>query len=85
MNAWSSTFGAGNWATSANFWASFPRTTAREVLEHAVLDRGGTADEAHDRAETMLTHFELDRDLWDSYVNTFSGGEKLRLNIAGPW
>ena len=29
-----------------------------------------------------LTHFELDPELWDSYPNTFSGGQKLRLNIA---
>jgi len=66
----------------SQFLGVIPRTTAREVLEHAVLDRGGDADEAHARAETMLAHFELDSDLWDSYVNTFSGGEKLRLNIA---
>lgn len=30
----------------------------------------------------MLKHFELDPTLWDMYPNTFSGGEKLRLNIA---
>jgi len=66
----------------SQFLGVIPRTTAREVLEHAVLDRGGDADEARAKAEAMLAHFELDRDLWDSYVNTFSGGEKLRLNIA---
>ena len=66
----------------SQFLGVIPRTTAREVLEHAVLDRGGNPDEARERAEAMLTHFELDPGLWDSYVNTFSGGEKLRLNIA---
>jgi len=66
----------------SQFLGVIPRTTAREVLEHAVIDRGGEADEARARAEAMLEHFELDRGLWDSYVNTFSGGEKLRLNIA---
>lgn len=66
----------------SQFLGVIPRTTAREVLEHAVLDRGGGADEARAQAEGMLEHFELDRGLWDSYVNTFSGGEKLRLNIA---
>jgi len=30
----------------------------------------------------ILAHFELDKELWDSYPTTFSGGEKLRLNIA---
>ena len=35
-------------------------------------------------AETtrMLEHFAFPRELWDLYPNTFSGGEKLRLNIA---
>lgn len=66
----------------SQFLGVIPRTTAREVLEHAVVDSGGNEDEARGLAETMLTHFELDRGLWDSYVNTFSGGEKLRLNIA---
>lgn len=30
----------------------------------------------------MLLHFEIDKELWDTYPNNFSGGEKLRLNIA---
>jgi alpha-D-ribose 1-methylphosphonate 5-triphosphate synthase subunit PhnL len=66
----------------SQFLGVIPRTTARQVLEHSVLDRGGDADEARAEAERMLTHFEIDPSLWDSYVNTFSGGEKLRLNIA---
>ena len=66
----------------SQFLGVIPRTTARQVLEHSVLDRGGAPDEARDEAERMLKHFELDPTLWDSYVNTFSGGEKLRLNIA---
>ncbi|BCJ85560.1 hypothetical protein skT53_05450 [Effusibacillus dendaii] len=30
----------------------------------------------------MLRHFQLPEVLWDAYPNTFSGGEKLRLNLA---
>ena len=30
----------------------------------------------------MLRHFDLDEGLWELYPRTFSGGEKLRLNIA---
>ncbi len=30
----------------------------------------------------MLDYFRLPRDLWDLYPNTFSGGERLRLNLA---
>lgn len=30
----------------------------------------------------MLAYFKLSEDLWDLYPNTFSGGERLRLNLA---
>jgi alpha-D-ribose 1-methylphosphonate 5-triphosphate synthase subunit PhnL len=43
---------------------------------------GVTEKGARIEAEQALTHFELDEKLWDTYPNTFSGGEKLRLNIA---
>lgn len=32
--------------------------------------------------ERMLRHFDIDESLWLLYPRTFSGGEKLRLNIA---
>lgn len=66
----------------SQFLGVIPRTTARQVIEHSVLERGGTPEEAREEAQAMLVHFELEKSLWDSYVNTFSGGEKLRLNIA---
>jgi len=66
----------------SQFLNLIPRTTAREAVERAVFDTGVSPEQARAAAESMLTHFELDSDLWDSYVGTFSGGEKLRLNIA---
>ena len=30
----------------------------------------------------MLDYFRLPENLWDIYPNTFSGGERLRLNLA---
>lgn len=66
----------------SQFLSVVPRTTAREIVEQAVVETGGTREEARAAAERILAHFELDRELWDSYPNTFSGGEKLRLNIA---
>ncbi len=66
----------------SQFLDLLPRTTARETIETAVLGTGRSASEARMEAEAMLSHFELDRELWDSYASTFSGGEKLRLNIA---
>lgn len=66
----------------SQFLNAIPRTTAREVVEQAVLEMGFDCEYAKAQAEKMLSHFELDKELWDSYPNTFSGGEKLRLNIA---
>ncbi|MDP4089935.1 MAG: phosphonate C-P lyase system protein PhnL [Bacillota bacterium] len=66
----------------SQFLNVMPRTTAREIVELAVLEMGYDYSYAQKQAEKMLQHFELDRELWDSYPNTFSGGEKLRLNIA---
>ena len=66
----------------SQFLHVIPRTTAREIVEQAVLETGADGDYAAEQAERILAHFELERSLWDSYPNTFSGGEKLRLNIA---
>jgi alpha-D-ribose 1-methylphosphonate 5-triphosphate synthase subunit PhnL len=66
----------------SQFLNAMPRTTAREIIEQAVLEMGHGMQYASGQAEKMLAHFEIDRELWDSYPNTFSGGEKLRLNIA---
>jgi alpha-D-ribose 1-methylphosphonate 5-triphosphate synthase subunit PhnL len=66
----------------SQFLNVMPRTTAREVVESSMLEMGHSQSMAKAEAETMLNHFELGRELWDSYPVNFSGGEKLRLNIA---
>ncbi|MDM5209725.1 phosphonate C-P lyase system protein PhnL [Cytobacillus kochii] len=66
----------------SQFLNVMPRTTARELVAQSVLETGRSLLEAQKEAEEVLSHFELDRKLWDTYPNTFSGGEKLRLNIA---
>lgn len=66
----------------SQFLDVLPRMTARSIIEQAVLEMGKSREEASREAKTMLNHFELDKTLWDSYAATFSGGEKLRLNIA---
>lgn len=66
----------------SQFLNVMPRTTAREIIENAVLEMGYGKDYAEKEAITMLTHFELNEELWDSYPVNFSGGEKLRLNVA---
>lgn len=66
----------------SQFLHVMPRTTTIEIVEQALLDMG--CDKEYSRAEAakILTHFELDKALWDTYPTNFSGGEKLRLNIA---
>lgn len=66
----------------SQFLGALPRTTARSLVERAVREQGGEPEAARAEAERMLRHFEIDPLLWDAYVATFSGGEKLRVNIA---
>ncbi|GAA0305984.1 alpha-D-ribose 1-methylphosphonate 5-triphosphate synthase subunit PhnL [Gracilibacillus halotolerans] len=66
----------------SQFLNVMPRTTSRELVENAILEMGESESVAQSEAEKALAHFELDKKLWDMYPNTFSGGEKLRLNIA---
>lgn len=66
----------------SQFLNVMPRTTCRQLVINALLEMGETEEVALKEAEQALTHFEMDPKLWDSYPNTFSGGEKLRLNIA---
>lgn len=66
----------------SQFLNVMPRTTARELVTQALLEMGTDPHQAARETERMLDHFELDSKLRDSYPATFSGGEKLRLNIA---
>lgn len=59
-----------------------PRTTAKEHVMNALTETGHSAHEAKEKAEKMLDYFRLPENLWDIYPNTFSGGERLRLNLA---
>ena len=49
---------------------------------NALLETGEAMSSAKKRAEEMLAYFKLPEELWDIYPNTFSGGERLRLNLA---
>lgn len=66
----------------SQFLSVMPRTTARAIVENSVIEMGKSREEAKQMAEEALRHFDLDPELWDNYPVTFSGGEKLRLNIA---
>ncbi len=66
----------------SQFLNVMPRTTAKEHVMNALLETGADKSTAKERAEEMLEYFRLSKDLWDIYPNTFSGGERLRLNLA---
>lgn len=66
----------------SQFLRVVPRTSAREIVESAMRETGVDQVVARAEAERLLDHFELPEGLWDSYPQTFSGGEKLRVNVA---
>lgn len=66
----------------SQFLNVMPRMTARKIVEQSVLEMGKTKVEAEIIAAQALKQFDLDEGIWDNYPVTFSGGEKLRLNIA---
>lgn len=66
----------------SQFLSTLPRTNARNYVINGALDAGFSYEEAYEKSEEMLRYFRLSENLWDLYPNTFSGGEKLRLNLA---
>lgn len=66
----------------SQFLKVMPRTTSLELVILSLLEMGVTRGEAEQTAKETLRHFDLPEALWNNYPNTFSGGEKLRLNIA---
>ena len=66
----------------SQFLNVMPRTTAKEHVMNALIDMGIDAGSAEAEAKEMLLYFRLPENLWDIYPATFSGGERLRLNLA---
>lgn len=66
----------------SQFLKVMPRTTTLELVINSMLEMGVEKEAAAVKAEETLRHFDIPEALWHNYPNTFSGGEKLRLNIA---
>ena len=66
----------------SQFLDTVPRTTARQIVRASAAEAFSDEDDIESETVRMLEHFDFPRALWDLYPNTFSGGEKLRLNIA---
>ena len=66
----------------SQFLNVMPRTTAKEHVMNVLTDMGIDGEVAEAEAKEMLSYFRLPAALWDIYPATFSGGERLRLNLA---
>jgi len=66
----------------SQFLNVMPRTTAKEHVRNALTDMGVDSRAAESDAKEMLSYFRLPENLWGIYPATFSGGERLRLNLA---
>jgi alpha-D-ribose 1-methylphosphonate 5-triphosphate synthase subunit PhnL len=69
----------------SQFLNALPRTTPRGLVEGAIRAAAGDRPDpagVHGQAESLLAWFDIDPALWDGFVGTLSGGEKLRVNIA---
>ncbi|EQE00740.1 ABC transporter family protein [Clostridioides difficile CD3] len=66
----------------SQFLKTLPRITAIELVVHSLIESGVEKDCSYDMAKDILNQFEIKENLWDAYPNNFSGGEKLRLNLA---
>ncbi|KPI47126.1 phosphonate ABC transporter ATP-binding protein [Clostridioides difficile] len=66
----------------SQFLKTLPRITAIELVIHSLIESGVEKECSYDMAKDILNQFEIKENLWDAYPNNFSGGEKLRLNLA---
>ena len=66
----------------SQFLDCVPRTTARQIVRASASEAFEDEEAIESETTRMLEHFDFPKNLWDLYPNTFSGGEKLRLNIA---
>lgn len=66
----------------SQFLQILPRTTALQMIIGAAMEAGYNEEASQAKAAEILQHFEIKKELWQLYPHTFSGGEKLRLNIA---
>ncbi|NOH34501.1 phosphonate C-P lyase system protein PhnL [Vibrio chagasii] len=66
----------------SQFLRVIPRISALEVVMQPMLEMGGCAQEAEERAKLLLTRLNVPEHLWHLTPATFSGGEQQRVNIA---
>ncbi|MDX8450214.1 phosphonate C-P lyase system protein PhnL [Mesorhizobium captivum] len=66
----------------SQFLRVIPRVPALDVIIEPAIALGIDAEEAKERAKTLLTRLRVPERLWSLAPATFSGGEQQRVNIA---
>ena len=66
----------------SQFLRVIPRIPTIDIVGEPLRRLGVDADEARERAGTLLARFAIPRRLWLLAPATFSGGEQQRVNIA---
>jgi alpha-D-ribose 1-methylphosphonate 5-triphosphate synthase subunit PhnL len=66
----------------SQFLRVVPRVPTLDVVAEPLLALGSPANEARDRAASLLKRLNIPERLWNLSPTTFSGGEQQRVNIA---
>jgi alpha-D-ribose 1-methylphosphonate 5-triphosphate synthase subunit PhnL len=66
----------------SQFLRVVPRVPTLDVVAEPLLALGTPADQARDRAASLLSRLNIPERLWTLSPTTFSGGEQQRVNIA---
>jgi alpha-D-ribose 1-methylphosphonate 5-triphosphate synthase subunit PhnL len=66
----------------SQFLRVVPRVPTLDVVAEPLLALGTPADQARDRAASLLGRLNIPERLWTLSPTTFSGGEQQRVNIA---
>lgn len=66
----------------SQFLRVVPRVPTLDVVAEPLLALGTPADQARDRAASLLARLNIPERLWPLSPTTFSGGEQQRVNIA---
>ena len=66
----------------SQFLRVIPRVPALDIVAEPLLEAGLSAQEARQRAGTLLQRLNVPERLWRLPPGTFSGGEQQRVNIA---
>lgn len=66
----------------SQFLRVVPRVATMDVVAEPLLAIGTPADQAHEKACSLLQMLNIPERLWSLSPTTFSGGEQQRVNIA---